>query len=911
MKRYSLNLSVGLMSLMAVSAACGGSAVAETVRLPAADHGDHTRMQLSFTLAMADAKASPATPPIVADAPSVAASPPSSPAQPGPDGLVPGGAYIEADQVESLDKNQIVANGSVEMRYKDRTIHADQVQYNSDTGITVATGHTKTINDDGTVQFADSITYDDNMKSGVSYNFAATSRDNAKVFARRVEQIDPNTNELTNVIYTPCDLCVAHGHTQEPSWSIQASRITQRKDKKMVFYQNAIIRLKGVPILYMPYLWTPDPELDRASGFLSPKIGFSKKRGFSYEQPYLWSISPYQQLIISPQLNTAVAPLLNLDYERHFYSGLLHIRGGVTNESFFDNHGNKFGPAEIRDYVLADGAFKINDLWRWNFTAQHVKDDFPAGNYWSNANSGQQTSYPSGGTYANFFERYNIDDAFDKVGDFSVDDRQLISQLNLIRQAPNAYFAVTMASFQSLQIAGYLDAYTAPNTASLNSVQPYTTSSDYYPVIAPMIEAYWSPRARILGGQLTFSLNALGLQHKLFPLVTPSDIFPNADTSNSNPGAINSNNGFDSDRASLGVSYEGGMTTRGGLRWGPVLDLRHDEYHLSNLLYAATPGDPDTSVSFSRNLATTGFKVSYPLLRKFSGATVVIEPIAQLLVSPDTQQSPYQPTEDSQSVEFDETTLFSFDKSPGFDIYEGGARANLGLHTSVTFKSGRSFDLLVGRTLRDKPEEQFLKTFTVTATGSNTHLTTSKSYTYDPSGLGSQNSDWIVDSSFVLTKGLNGYERLRLNSDTLRAVQGEFGMSAFTSKTQATLRYIFNDVLTEAQIQTLYQYSDQLPAQSDLNTFGNNYRDLQLYAEHFFTKNWGVSARLDRDLVANTWRRSTVSVIYKNDCIWYELIYQKNDTLLTNQNHKPQSSIFFRLNFATLGTSGQKFKDVR
>jgi len=883
MKRYTPNLSAGLVSVMAISAVCAGSAHAA----PDADSADRTPMQLSFMLAMAAAA------PQVTQPGAQQTTAPGS--QHGPDGLAPGSAYIEADQVESLTKNQVVANGSVQMRYKDRTINADQVQYDTDTGITVATGHTQTINDDGTVQFADSITYDDNLKSGVSYNFAAVSRDNAKVFARKVEQIDENTNELTNVIFTPCDLCVSHGRTEEPSWSIQASRVTQRKDKKMVYYQNAIMRLQGVPVLYAPYMWTPDPTLERASGFLEPKIGQSRKRGWSYEQAYLWSISPYQDLIISPQLNSHVAPLLNLEYDRHFYSGTLRIRGGVTNESFFDNHGNKIGPADIRDYVLADGAFKINDTWRWNFTAQHVKDDFPAGNYWASSSSARQTAFPSGGTYANFFERYNIDDAFDKVGDLSADDRQLISQVNLIRQSDNAYFAVSMASFQSLQIAGYLDAYSAAGVTNDNIVQPYTIDSGYYPTIAPMIEAYWSPRSRILGGQLTFSLNALGLQQKLFPTTATSglsaqDIFPNADTSSTLKGAIDQRSGFDTARGSIGITYEGGMTTKSGIRWGPILDLRHDEYHVSSLVYGSDTAAPDEDVSFSRDLATAGFKVSYPLLRKFKDATVVIEPIGQFLVSPDTQQSPYQPNQDSQSIEFDETTLFAVNKSPGFDIYEGGARLNMGLRTSVNFNSGRSLDLLVGRTLRNKDEEQFLKTVTING----------KTYAYDPSGLGKKTSDWIVDSSFVLNKGLTGYERLRLDSGSLRPVQGEFGMSAFTTKTQATLRYVFNDVLSTPQV-----------VDGKLKTFGDNYRDLQLYAQHFFTKNWGVSARLDRDLVNETWRRSTVSLIYKNDCIWYELVYQKNDTLLSNYNHKPQSTLLFRFSFPTMGTSGPKFNDVR
>ena len=93
--------------------------------------------------------------------------------------------------------------------------------------------------------------------------------------------------------------------------------------------------------------------------------------------------------------------------------------------------------------------------------------------------------------------------------------------------------------------------------------------------------------------------------------------------------------------------------------------------------------------------------------------------------------------------------------------------------------------------------------------------------------------------------------------------------------------------------------------------FGDNYRNMQIYGRHFFTQNWGVSARLDRDLIQGAWRRSTVSLIYRNDCIWYEFIYERNDTNLYRQDGKPTSSFLFSLHFATLGSSSSDFTDVR
>ncbi|MFT4075553.1 MAG: LPS assembly protein LptD [Asticcacaulis sp.] len=778
---------------------------------------------------------------------------------PGNDGLVLDQSYLEADHVLNGEDGVTTATGNVQLRQNGRTIIADKVTTNSTTGVTEAEGHTRTIAEDGSIQFSDHIRYDDNMQSGYSENFASIGRNNSKVFARRLEQVNPDINRLTNVIYTPCALCVKNGETQSPTWSIEASQITQRKDKKMVFYNNAVVKLKGVPVLYSPYLWTPDPDLDRASGFLFPKISTGRKRGFSYEQPYLWSISPYQYLIISPQLNASVNPLLNMEYKRRFYSGTLHIRGGFTNEAFFDNDGDRHGASATREYLLADGAFKINKNWRWNFTAQHVKDE----------------SGDSKGDYANFFERYGIDGAFDQVGDLSVDSRQLINQVNVTRQVSNAYFAITMASFQSLQVGGYLDSA---------KLQPYAISSDYFPTIAPQIEAYWSPKSRILGGQLTFSANAIGVYHKSLTSSTSTGL--TASQIGAPSGLVVKTAGYDTNRISGGLTWEGDMTTRSGIKWGPFVDLRHDYYRVSNL-----DGNGLTEEE-SRDLSTAGLNISYPLYRKFKSFTAIIEPVAQLAVSPDAQTSPYIPTEDSQSFEFDETTLFSFNKSPGFDVYEAGKRLNLGLRGELRFNSGLQLDGLIGRVLRDKPESQFLKTVAING----------QSYTYDPSGLGSQNSDWIMTGSFQTKKTYNGYARLRFDSETGHLSQGEYGLTAKSKNTMGTLRYIVNNVLTSPT---------ELDADGKLIRFGDNYRDFQIYAQHFFSDHWGVSTRIDRDLVADSWRKSTLSLIYKDDCSWFELVYQQNNTALTTANGKPSSSIFFRLNLTTLGTSLSKVNDVR
>ncbi len=896
--RYTLKLGVGLMSLMAATGTAGAAhAGASGEGGPAGE--------AAYGLALASQAATPAASAAVPAAAVAAAAPASNGRQSqtfgqkvGPDGLVEGGAYVEADHIQTDDirdadgrkvdnKGILHAYGNVLMRYKGNIIRADEVTYNSQTGVTTATGHAQTINDDGSVTFSDQLSYDDNGQQGVGENVASIGTDQSKILARRVDQLDANTKRLTDVIYTPCQLCVVKGETAPPTWSIEATQITQRKNKKMVYYNNALVRIHGVPVFYTPYMWTPDPELDRASGFLSPKVQFSKKRGFSYEQPYLWSISPYSDLIISPQFNADVNPLINMEYDRHFYSGMLHARMGYTDESFFNNRGDRVGPSDSRYYILADGSFKINDNWRWSFTAQHVEDDFPAGHYQQSATNPAGNDFPHGGTYANFFERYNIDNAFDPVGELTVDSRELINQFNITRQVDNAYFSVSMASFQSLQIAGYLDAAATPRTF----YQPYATDSDLFPVIAPQIEAYWTPKARILGGQASLSLNAIGIKHKYYdPL--------------SAPGLADGTSGFDTARASVGAAWYGDMTTKSGVKWGPFVDTRYDYYHETDLTSSGL------SANASRGLATAGFNVSYPLYRRFKSMTAVVEPIAQFAVSPRTQADPAIPNEDSQSFEFDDTTLFTVNKSPGFDIYESGSRLNLGLRTRLQWQAGLKVEGLIGRTFRDKDETDFMQPVTIPASKSGTG--SAVVFAYDPYGIGKKASDWVVDGDFDTGHGLYGYTRLRLDADTLRLAQGEMGLSVKSgSRLMGTMRYIVNNVLTPSQIQTQINALPSPVISGDLRRFGDNYRDLQLYTRYFFTKNWGVSARVDRDMVSDTWRRSQFSVIYRDDCAWFELVYQRNDTVLTNINGKPQGAILFRLNFTTLGSSGSDFNDVR
>lgn len=792
----------------------------------------------------------------------------------GEDGLVEGAIYLEADEITTEPGDIFVAKGHVLMRNKTRLIRADEITYNGQTHETTARGHTETINDDGSVQFADLISYNDEIDQGVGENLASSGTDGAKIFARRIERVDENSNRLINVIYTPCKLCEKNGLTQEPSWSIEADQITQRKDKKMVYYRNAKLKLHGVPVFYTPYLWTPDPELERASGFLAPRVGLSDDRGFTYEQPYLWSLSPHDELIISPQLNTNINPLLSLSYARQFYSGRLNIRVGGTQEAFFDRLGDRYDDANFqsdkserdwRYYVLADGYFKLNDDWHWSFTAQSVKDDF-----------GNQSN-------ANFFNRYDIEDSFPRVGEVQIENRTLVSQLNLARIVDNAYVSVTVADFQSLVVDSFLP-------LSNGTYRPIARDSDYLPTIAPMVEMHWSPKSDILGGVLTLSGQGIIVKHKLNPSndVCPSFLH--------NP-ALNAQyclSAYDTARFSALASWRGQYFTKGGLKFVPSLEVRSDTYRISDINPA---GD---AVTTSRQLGTASLMISYPMVKRFNSFNMILEPIAQVAVSPDYKADSYIPNEDSPSVDFDETKLFSTNRSAGYDLYESGTRLNVGVRAMWAFDDSSRISVTVGRAFRNEIDPQFTKDVGATER-------------FDFSGFGAKESDWVISSDFRLKSGIYGYARTRLSSEDFRPKAGEYGLSVYQESTNLTVRYIFDDVLNNPIVsggKIISIYGDPDLHYANGGAYGL-YRNVQVYGRHFFNDHWGVSARLDYDALGDKFRRSTFGIIYRDDCSWYELVYQRNDTILNTVRDKPKGSWMFRLNLATNGMSRTGVRDVR
>jgi LPS-assembly protein len=707
---------------------------------------------------------------------------------PADDGLAGGGFYLEADELTQDDINHIVtARGGVEARYNGRVLRAEQVEYNSVTGVVIARGKVQVINQDGTAQFADAITLDKDMTEGIAIGFSTRLTGNVKIAAASAQRESETATELRNAIYTPCEVCAENGK-QNPTWSIRAKRVIQDRKRHIVYYQHAVIQVFGVGVLYLPAFWTADPEVERKSGFMMPLVTFSQKRGLTYQQPYYQVITKSQDLMITPQINTKVNPFLNLQWRRRFYSGGLDVRAGYTYERDFDSHGDRLGSLTSRSYILSGGAFDIDDHWRWGFTGERASDDL-------------------------IFDKYDIGDVFRERGLYATDDRRLISQLFAIRQDSNSYLSIAAISVQGLRP---------------------TDNDRTFPSIAPLIEGRYEPQSAILGGRLRLQGSAVILDRDRSP---DNPLLP----------------GIDSRRATLQGDWRRAFTLTNGLRIEPFLQARGDVFSLRDL-----PAPGPTSADIRRGFGTVGVDLSFPMIKQAGGVTYVIEPLAQVAISPDTRLDPRIPNEDSVVWEFDETNLFQVNKSPGFDLYEGGQRVNLGGRATLEWEDGRTASFLVGRSFRNGADPALpLRT-----------------------GLQTASSDYILAAEATPFKGIRLFSRWRLDSGTLAIRRLEAGGDFATSWAQGYVRYL----------------------QEDETPTAGKVKGLDFRGDVYATKHWGLTLYGVRDIDDGAWRRRDIGIVYRDDCVRLEVVYRRDETF--NRILGPNDSVVIRLTLATLGNSG-------
>ncbi|HET9712002.1 MAG TPA: LPS assembly protein LptD, partial [Pyrinomonadaceae bacterium] len=113
-----------------------------------------------------------------------------------------------------------------------------------------------------------------------STGYTNQTQDGTRIYftADRVEKISLDTIVATNVQITACDEDV-------PKWSFHTGK-ARIKTGDRVYVHSSTMKLKKIPIFFLPYASVSIKQRDRASGFLTPTFGGSGAKGARLSTAY-------------------------------------------------------------------------------------------------------------------------------------------------------------------------------------------------------------------------------------------------------------------------------------------------------------------------------------------------------------------------------------------------------------------------------------------------------------------------------------------------------------------------------------------------------------------------------------------------------------------------------------------------
>lgn len=207
------------------------------------------------------------------------------------------GAKWEQASLELMQvaKDHIKRTGSVEVSCGDMKFFADEMEMFVDKHLLLARGNV-VFTSGGSRIGADRMEFDTKTRTGTFYGASGTvtlgaradrsmfgtQEPDAYFYGDTLEKLGEKKYRITKGGFTTCV-------QPTPRWEVTSGSVVLNLDDYALL-RNSLLRVKGVPVLYLPVLYYPMQEDDRATGFLIPVYGVSTLQGHKISNAFFWAI---------------------------------------------------------------------------------------------------------------------------------------------------------------------------------------------------------------------------------------------------------------------------------------------------------------------------------------------------------------------------------------------------------------------------------------------------------------------------------------------------------------------------------------------------------------------------------------------------------------------------------------------
>ena len=212
----------------------------------------------------------------------------------------------------------LTLTGDVEIVRADTRLKAERVVYQEHSEEVQAEGRVRIDQPDMTMT-ADHGSFWLNENRGIFHDtrFRFYSR-HARGSAEVSRVLEPGITRYEKASYTTCA-------DDSNAWLLRASKVTLHEDEGVGVARHARLNIKGVPLLYTPYLSFPIDDR-RKTGFLVPGFGSSNRSGMEVSLPFYLNLAPNYDATLTPRYLEDRGAQLNTEfrYKRRNQIGIVN-----------------------------------------------------------------------------------------------------------------------------------------------------------------------------------------------------------------------------------------------------------------------------------------------------------------------------------------------------------------------------------------------------------------------------------------------------------------------------------------------------------------------------------------------------------------------------------------------------------